>query len=203
MKQGIIKVTFLGESTTGKSTIAKRIVHNEFKDTEDSTIGAAFLTLKTDSVRLDIWDTGGQERYLALCGMYYRNTDIFLLVFDVNNLSTIDRLKYYIDKIQKEIVCEYNVIVVGNKMDLIKESELDSIDKIVRNKLACETIIDKIEFIYLSAKNGYNCLEFLNKIIQLGQQIDEKRSLIVKNQIINLYKKTDGELVKSVNNCSC
>ena len=204
-KRGLIKVTFLGESTTGKSSIAKRLVCNDFVENIDSTIGAAFMTLRADNFRLDIWDTSGQERYLSLCTMYYRNTDIFLLVFDVNNLSTINRLKYYIDKIVQEIHYEYKIIIVGNKIDLIKDFDLYSVDNIVKNKLSSyQDLYDKIEYVYMSAKVGTNSRDLLNRLVKIGDYLNEKGTLATPaNAVITLAKKDSDEISEPIRYCSC
>ena len=68
-------INFLGESSTGKTSLVERFRGRDFQNYE-ATIGAAFLTKTLDldeaRIRLDIWDTAGAERYASLAPMYYR-----------------------------------------------------------------------------------------------------------------------------------
>src|SRR5665647_2881870 len=97
------KIVLLGESSVGKSAIAIRIARNSYAVNYESTIGAAYHNVKIDdNVKLDIWDTAGQERYMALAPMYYRNARIILLVFDLTDFDTMDRLITYLDKFMEE-----------------------------------------------------------------------------------------------------
>src|SRR4029079_9407671 len=121
MRGDHIKLTFLGESATGKTSIARRLVHNKFSESYDNTIGASFMLFKFNDLIYDIWDTAGQERYLSLVQLYYRDTDIFLLVFDVTQLTTLDRLTYYMEKIIQDVTTNYRILIIGNKIDLIDE----------------------------------------------------------------------------------
>ncbi|AGO12174.1 AaceriAEL187Cp [[Ashbya] aceris (nom. inval.)] len=131
-----VKLVLLGESSVGKSSIVTRFTTGEFRKNQ-ATIGAAFTTRTVQweedagdgseqrqvrSVTFEIWDTAGQERYRSLAPMYYRNTDVALVVYDVteqqsfqNAQSWIDELNTYIGEAQRNDVV---VRIVGNKIDL-------------------------------------------------------------------------------------
>lgn len=136
-----IKVVLLGESSVGKSTIVTRFTTGEFHK-NNATIGAAFTTKEIQTnemvgenevvknVKFEIWDTAGQERYRSLAPMYYRNTDVAIVVFDVTQQhskdkaqSWIDELHGYLDDYKKDDVM---VRIVGNKIDLVDVSTLDT-----------------------------------------------------------------------------
>ena len=135
MKSDRIKLTFLGESTTGKTSIAHRLVTDRFSEIYENTIGASFMPLRLNDLAYDIWDTAGQERYMSLVQLYYRDTDVFLLVFDVTQLTTLERINYYIDKIQNDVANEFKILIIGNKIDLSQELEINVINKMVINKI--------------------------------------------------------------------
>ncbi|QLL33895.1 hypothetical protein HG536_0F02200 [Torulaspora globosa] len=125
-----LKLVLLGESSVGKSSIVTRYITGSFQKT-NATIGAAFTTKTLEfpgadgirkKVNLEIWDTAGQERYRSMAPMYFRNTDIALVVFDVTKpeslrkaQSWIDELNSYFDQDRRE---EVLIKLVGNKMDL-------------------------------------------------------------------------------------
>lgn len=85
------KLVLLGESAVGKSSLVLRFVKNVFSPTQESTIGAAFLTQTVQlepehvTVKFEIWDTAGQERYHSLAPMYYRGAHGAVIVYDVTN----------------------------------------------------------------------------------------------------------------------
>ena len=193
---GLIKMCILGNSNTGKSSIVFRLARDEFNANPESTIGASFFTKIIDNIKYEVWDTAGQERYLALCSMYYRNTDIILLTFDVSDLSTVDRLQYYLDKIDVDKWNrDYRIIVVGNKLDLLDQStnSLSDIDQYVKKKLNKYSILnDKSEYIYLSAKTSENFEKFKNIIRESGLVLVNQKRGYEKSQAIILQKNTSS-----------
>jgi small GTP-binding protein len=80
----------VGESGVGKSSLTIRFVSNHFKEHGQPTIGASFLSktlaLQTGgSIKFNIWDTAGQEKYRSLASLYYRGVDIAIIVYDITN----------------------------------------------------------------------------------------------------------------------
>ena len=78
-KQSQIKVIVVGDSGVGKSSIVLRFVNGEFNEFNEPTLGAAFLSKihqygNNQSVRLQMWDTAGQEKYKSIAPIYYRGT---------------------------------------------------------------------------------------------------------------------------------
>lgn len=125
-----LKLVLLGESSVGKSSIVMRYVTSSFQKT-NATIGAAFTTRTFEvpqcdgsikRINLEIWDTAGQERYRSLAPMYFRNTDIALVVFDVTKpeslrkaQSWIEELNSYVEEDRRD---DLRIKVIGNKKDL-------------------------------------------------------------------------------------
>ena len=91
------KVVLLGEGRVGKTSLVVRYCQNTFRDDQQATIQASFLTkkLNVDGVKLElaIWDTAGQERFHALGPIYYRDADAALLVYDLTDLDSFERVK--------------------------------------------------------------------------------------------------------------
>lgn len=184
MRYKNIKIILLGESGAGKTSLVNRLIWDRFEINPDITIGAAFFSIKLDSIKFDIWDTAGQERYLSLVNLYYRDTDIFLLLFDINNLETINRLYFYLDKIS-ELDFNLNkilVLIIGNKLDLNKNYP----ENIIKNKLEKYKNF-KLEYIYLSAKTGENFNLLNQKLINFGKNHNYLEPKNIK--IINNHKK--------------
>ena len=181
MNKTTIKIALLGESNTGKSTIAFRMVKDYFTDNLDSTIGASFMTMYKDNIKYDIWDTAGQERYLAISKMYYRNSDIIIFVFDVNNIDTINRLFIYLKEIVQDIKDYQRIIIIGNKIDLYDNINVEDIHRYVFKRFnEYSKYINQMKFIYLSAKTGVNYTELTDYIKITGNNIMD---ILLKNHI--------------------
>lgn len=160
------KLTILGESSIGKTSIAYRLINEAYDPNHGSTIGAAFNCFRYKDIKIDMWDTAGQERYLALAPIYYRNSKIILLVFDISNPITIQRVYYYLDKIIDEIKNEYQCIIVGNKRDLVSDEEFAKVVQEVEETSAMynKRLPRELDYIYLSAKDNMNITDLKNKL---------------------------------------
>lgn len=159
------KIVLLGNCTVGKTSIADRLTKNIFYDYTETTIGAAYSLLKKGNINMDLWDTAGQERYMSLMPMYFRSADILLLVYDLSDLQSVDRLYYYLTKVSKEITHKYSIIIIGNKLDLIDDQLLEKIDKNITKKIMkyINSDID-INIIFVSAKTNKN-MDILSQMI--------------------------------------
>ena len=102
------KVVLIGESGVGKTSIISRYMTDSFSSTLGSTPGANFTTktifLKNEnqSIKFEIWDTAGQEKFRALAKVFYKNAAVCILVFDITRKSSFDALKNYWAKEIKE-----------------------------------------------------------------------------------------------------
>jgi len=83
------KIVFIGDVAVGKTSIMNRIVENKFKDTYEPSIGVDFSTklvkYKGKSIKLQIWDSAGQERYKGLIPAYIKHAAIVFVVYDITS----------------------------------------------------------------------------------------------------------------------
>eukprot|EP01089_Gocevia_fonbrunei_P016608 TRINITY_DN5195_c0_g1_i1.p1 TRINITY_DN5195_c0_g1~~TRINITY_DN5195_c0_g1_i1.p1 ORF type:complete len:222 (+),score=54.98 TRINITY_DN5195_c0_g1_i1:59-667(+) len=115
------KLVLLGQAGVGKSNLVLRFVKGEFQESNESTIGAAFLTQTValsdgSMVKFEIWDTAGQERFNSLAPMYYRGAQAALVVYDITNDSSFARAKAWIRELEGQ--GKMIIALVGNKCDL-------------------------------------------------------------------------------------
>jgi small GTP-binding protein len=96
------KVVLLGESGVGKTCIIARYVNNTFEDNGMSTTGASYagknMTFEEaggKSIKFEIWDTAGQEKYRALTKIFYKDASIAVLVYDITKKESFEELKKY------------------------------------------------------------------------------------------------------------
>lgn len=113
----VVKISLIGESGVGKTSIINRYIKNSYTDQQISTTGAVFSTRlityvdEKMSLRLEIWDTAGQERYRSLAKVIYKNASIVVLVYDITNRESFDELKnFWIEEVKKNTkpnTCKY------------------------------------------------------------------------------------------------
>jgi len=116
-----VKVTFSGISGVGKSTLVTVLNGNKPNDI-GPTIGAGFFRHITEDrkIIMEIWDTSGQERYYSLGKMYFRNTNYCILVFDITDKESFDRVdvwKKICDSANSDRQEQIIYFLVGNKID--------------------------------------------------------------------------------------
>ncbi len=171
-----VKVALLGNDSTGKTTIAMRIITDKFNPGTESTIGACYSLKSYEDFKMELWDTAGQERFLSLIPMYYRNADIIILVYDLTKAHTIDKISYYLERLTENNFGKFFVIIVGNKTDLLPPND-DNTDaghcaeKISDFVSKCPIAHDRIFTINISAKDGYNFDKFNGMITSVGKNV--------------------------------
>ena len=144
------KIVLVGDSCVGKTSIVDSFFGRNMSKYDtgrcDSTIGVCFSCIEVDGIKMHVWDTAGQERYKSIVRLYFRNTHLFIIVFDLNDKKSFDNLKSWVDVINVEYTydnysyhdnCEtIKFILVGNKCDLdqdVTENEIN--DFVKENKI--------------------------------------------------------------------
>ena len=96
------KVVLLGESGVGKTCIIARFINNTFEENLISTTGASYAgkTMTFDefggkSIKFEIWDTAGQEKYRSLTKIFYKDAGAAILVYDITRQDSFDEIKKY------------------------------------------------------------------------------------------------------------
>ncbi len=151
-----IKIILLGDTGVGKSSIIKRYIEDSFEENLSSTIGSNFLEkiekIKGQKVRLEVWDTAGQEEFRSVTKLFVKNSKIIILVYNVTQKLSFEGLNYWYDFIQKELAQNFVLGVAGNKTDLIFEDGYDEEITSEEGKAFAEKI--KANFSLVSAKES-------------------------------------------------
>lgn len=95
------KVVMLGEAGVGKTSIINRYISNSFNPQNMSTSGASYVS-KTmyfegsdKNIKFDIWDTAGQEKFRSLTKIFYKETNVAVLVYDITRKESYDEIVNY------------------------------------------------------------------------------------------------------------
>ena len=119
------KVVTLGEGRVGKTSLTLRFAHGLFHDNEASTLQANFLSkavnVDSKSVKMNIWDTAGQEKFRSIASNYYRQAKGALIVYDITDKATFDRVVAWVKELNQQAEPNISIVICGNKCD--RESE--------------------------------------------------------------------------------
>jgi small GTP-binding protein len=200
-----IKLILLGECGVGKTCIINKYINDKFDSGELSTSNVKAiektLIINKKKIKLDIWDTVAQEKYRSISKIFYQNTQILILVYDVTNKKSFDELEYWRNSFYDNNGNDVIVGVAGNKEDLFLE-------KIVNEEEGKEysTKINAI-FAQLSAKTNRKgiddfimklVLKYLNRNNEKPEVLEEKNIqrekgiLLDKNKVQNKKTKKGG-----------
>ncbi|XP_072528191.1 ras-related protein Rab-38 [Salminus brasiliensis] len=124
-KEHLYKVLVIGDLGVGKSSIIKRYVHHNFSPNYRATIGVDFalkvLNLEQGTVRLQLWDIAGQERFGNMTRVYYREAIGAFIVFDVTRPSTFEAVTKWKEDLDAKLSLssgkQVATVLLANKCD--------------------------------------------------------------------------------------
>ena len=127
----LLKVVAVGSPGVGKTSLINGLCGIPFEVHTHTTIGVEFRMKDVQvsagpAVSMQLWDTAGQERYHALNSVYYRRSMGALLVFDVTNRESFDKLNHWLGEIRKHADPAICVVICGNKTDLATARSVSS-----------------------------------------------------------------------------
>lgn len=121
----LFKFIIIGDSAVGKSCLLLQFTDHRFKNDHDLTIGVEFgartVNIGDKVVKLQIWDTAGQESFRSITRSYYRGAVAALLVFDVTKRETFEGLTVWLREIKANSNATLTTMLIGNKADLESE----------------------------------------------------------------------------------
>ena len=183
----VYKVLLLGDSTVGKTCFLLRYCDKTFQDAHLSTIGLDYrlksMTLKNGkNIKLQIWDTAGQDRFRAITKNYYKGANGIILIYDVTNLQTYENVKNWITQIREEANPNVIIYLAGNKIDVNDEERAVHPEEGI--KIAEEF---NLPFFETSAKNGININEIFENLVEKIDEVYSKLEVPKNNGKNKLY----------------
>lgn len=126
----LMKFVIIGESGVGKSCIVLNFSEQNPRKHHQVTIACEFASrtvkIKGKDIKIQIWDTAGQENFRSLTRSYYRSSIASLVVYDVTSRSTFDKLESWIEELRENCQRETVIAIVGNKKDMDKQRQVST-----------------------------------------------------------------------------
>ena len=156
------KLIVIGDSGVGKSCLTNKATKNIFEETYNATVGFEFFSfnikINDKILKLQIWDTCGQELYRSLITNFYRNASLAVMVYAINSKDSFDNIDIWYKELRMHSNPDAKVFLIGNKIDLENERQV-SIEQ--GKEYANENKLNL--FLESSAKTGINAQEiFIN-----------------------------------------
>lgn len=112
----------IGDTGVGKSCLLLQFTDKRFQQVHDLTIGVEFgarmITIDNKQIKLQIWDTAGQESFRSITRSYYRGAAGALLVYDITRRETFNHLTSWLDDARQHSNSNMTIMLIGNKSDL-------------------------------------------------------------------------------------
>ena len=128
----LFKLIIIGDSGVGKSCILSRIMDNTFKEEHNVTIGVEFgcfiVKIKKSIIKLQIWDTAGQESFQSITRIFYRGANWVFLTYDITREESFDNTKKWLKEAKLQSDPDTLFFLIGNQADL-EENRQVSQDK--------------------------------------------------------------------------
>ncbi|XP_006164210.2 ras-related protein Rab-12 [Tupaia chinensis] len=177
-----LQVIIIGSRGVGKTSLMERFTDDTFCEACKSTVGVDFkiktVELRGKKIRLQIWDTAGQELKKSITSAYYRSAKGIILVYDITKKETFDDLPKWMKMIDKYASEDAELLLVGNKLDCETDRE---ITRQQGEKFAQQ--ITGMRFCEASAKDNFNVDEIFLKLVD---DILKKMPLdILRNELSN------------------
>ena len=172
------KIIIIGDSGVGKSCLSLRATKNVFESLYSPTIGFEFMTfyIKVDEkpIKLQIWDTCGQEVYRSLISSFYNNSSLAIVVYSIDNEDSFNNLEFWLNELRTKGTPDINIFLIGNKADLEDKRKISHEEG---EKLSSDHKFSY--FMETSAKTGFNVQNvFIEAAKKLYLQHEE-----IKNRI--------------------
>ena len=158
----VFKYIMIGNPSVGKSCILNQFLNGLFADEYEVTVGVEFGTKTVETtdksrIKLQVWDTAGQENFKSVIRAYYRSTAVAVVVYDITVKSSFESVQDWINECRTNGNAEAVLVLVGNKTDL-------SSKRVVTREEA-EAFAKKSNMLYFetSAKNNEGVEEMFIK----------------------------------------
>jgi Ras-related protein Rab-8A len=155
----LIKLVIIGDSGVGKSNFLFKFIENKFSPLHVATVGfdykskVCILPQTKKKVKLQIWDTAGQEKYMSINKNLFQRVQGIILMYDLTKRETFERLTIWLNII-KQMTCGIPIVLVGNKLDEENNEETGRIVEYSEGEKFAKD--NDFQFLEASGMNGTN-----------------------------------------------
>ncbi|ELP94734.1 GTP-binding protein YPTC4, putative [Entamoeba invadens IP1] len=159
----IFKYIIIGEVSVGKSCLLLQYEDHRFQPIYDLTIGVEFGTknvrIQDTTVKLQLWDTAGSERFRSITRSYYRGAVGVIMVYDVSRSDSFSKIDEWAEEVKKYNNGNYIMMLVGNKCDIV--------EKVISTEMGKKKAAQlNASFYETSAKTGENVDKVFDKLTE-------------------------------------
>ena len=200
------KIILIGNIGVGKSCLSLKATKGIFLEEYISTIGFEFycfnVKVNEKIIKLQIWDTCGQEAYRSLIKNFYRNASLAIVVYSVEDLQSFNDIDIWLKQVKTYGTSSCKIFLIGNKID----TENRKVSTEMGIKCKNDFFFDC--FMETSAKDGINIKElFINCATIL---YEENQSLIEsfnnkenKDNIPQRFTLDKSDIYEEKEQCDC
>jgi len=156
-----LKILLLGNSTVGKSSFFLRYFDNKFTSSSAVTIGVDYkvksIIVNNIKLKLNIWDTAGQDRFKSITKSYFKGSDGVLLIFDLTNNRSFLDVSQWISQIKEYSEERTKIVLVGNKCD--SEERV-----VLKEEIEKYSVENGLIYFEASAKDNINVSEAFDRL---------------------------------------
>lgn len=181
----LFKYIIIGDTGVGKSCLVLRFTDDRYTQNHEFTIGVEFgakmITCGDKKIKIQIWDTAGQETFRSITKSYYRNVSGAIVVYDITRRATFNNVRGWIKELKENNTSNCSILLIGNKTDidmnrhvkyeegeaLAKEFDCDFIETSVKKdknvkkafNIITENILNKINNNIINVTNDNGIME--------------------------------------------
>eukprot|EP01006_Ploeotia_vitrea_P053368 TRINITY_DN67780_c6_g5_i1.p1 TRINITY_DN67780_c6_g5~~TRINITY_DN67780_c6_g5_i1.p1 ORF type:complete len:224 (+),score=1.36 TRINITY_DN67780_c6_g5_i1:23-673(+) len=186
----LFKYIIIGDSSVGKSCLLLQFTDKRFQPVHDLTIGVEFgarmVNIDSKQIKLQIWDTAGQESFRSITRSYYRGAAGALLVYDITRRETFQSLTSWLEDCQANSHANMTIMLIGNKSDLEDQRQVSRAEG---EEFAKE---HGLIFMETSAKTAHNVEEaFIGTAERIYKKVQDK-TFDVSNENFGVKLGPDG-----------
>lgn len=206
------KIVFIGNPSTGKTSLLNRICNDKFLPDYDSTIGVDFFTktiyYNENIFKIQLWDSAGQEKYRALIPSYLRGASIIFLVYDLSWRESFEAIRNWLGFVnQYTSKDQVKLVLVGNKCDLERKVQCEEGKKLAEKEgmLFFETSAKTAEGVINMFYTSFSMIDFFDSI-RKGNIDENLVNELIDQNVINKDNKAENKdkmknnIIKNVNN---
>ena len=200
-----LKAILIGNSGVGKTNLINTSVGLQFVENGNPTISGSFVSkiVEVDNKKyvINLWDTAGQEAYKGVTKLFFKGSQIVILVYDIVSPDSLESLKEWAQTSEEIIECDHIYGIVGNKNDLYLNAKVNE-DEV---KEFAESL--KTNYKLVSAKtDSQSFIDYLTELVQRfknkGGTEEKKKNTVKLNDNSNNNKKSGCCLSKKRENKS-